>query len=131
MHKVLVLIVGLLISVSATAGIEIVLVKEGYGDCTVLVTHDATPDSDIGTLVFLSYTVVDGIHYPCEVDQGQVEQSLGLAVSRYISRADLKPVTSIFVGKIAAFPWVRKAWGIKSQSGSYSPLPHHEFSQLV
>ena len=131
MHKVLILIIGLLVSANVTAGIEVDLVKEEYGDCTVRVTHDATPDSGIGTLVFRSYTEVDGIHYPCEVDQGQVEQSLGLAVSRYISRADLKPVTSIFVGKIAAFPWVRKAWDVKSQSGSYAPLTHLEFSHLV
>ena len=131
MHKALVLVISLLVPASVTAGIEIVLVDKEYGDCTVRVTHDATPDSDIGTLVFRAFTVVDSIHYPCEVDQEQVEHSLGLAVSRYISRADLKPVTSIFVGKIAAYPWVRNIWDIKSQSGSYSPLSHREFSQLV
>ncbi len=131
MHKVYFLIFGLLVSTSNTAGIEIVLVKEKYGDCTVRVTHDATPDSDIGTLVFRSYTVVDNIHYPCEVDQEQVEHSLSLAVSRYLSRVDLKPVTSIFVGKIASFPWVRNAWDIKSQSGTHSSLSHRQFSQMV
>ncbi len=131
MLKTLFLFIGLFVSAKVTAGIEIVLVKEKYGDCTVRVTHDATPDSNIGTLIYRAYTVVDGIHYPCEVDQEQVEQSMGLAVSRYLSRTDLKPVTSIFVGKIAAFPWVRNAWDIKSQSGSYSPLSHREFSQLV
>jgi len=131
MHRVFVLIIGLFLSTNVKAGIEIVLVKEEYGDCIVRVVHDATPDSDIGTLVFRAYTVVEGIHYPCEVDQKQVEDSLGLAISRYLSQTDLKPVTSIFVGKIAAFPWVRNAWDIKSQSGSYSPLSHREFSQLV
>jgi len=131
MHKTLFLLIGLLVSTSATAGIEIALVKEEYGDCTVRVTHDATPDSEIGTLVFRSFIVIDNIHYPCEVDQEQVEHSLGLAVSRYLSSTDLKPVTSIFVGKIAAFPWVQMAWDIKSLSGTYSPLSHKEFSQLV
>ncbi len=131
MYKALVLIIGLLVSVRVNAGIEVVLVKQEYGDCTILVIHDATPDSDIGTLVFRSYTVVDKIHYPCEVDQQQVEHSLGLAVSRYLARADLKPVTSIFVGKIASFPWVRSAWEIKSQSGTHSSLSHRQFSQLV
>lgn len=131
MHKLLVLTIGLLVSASVTAGIEVVLVKEVYGDCTIRVTHSATPDSDIGTLVFRSYTVVDGLHHPCEADQEQVEHSLSLAVSRYLSRTDLKPVTSIFVGKIAAFPWVRMAWNTKSQSGTHSPLSHRDMNQLV
>ncbi len=131
MHKTLVFIIGLLVSTNATAGIENILVEEQYGDCTVRVTHDATPDSDTGTLVFRSYTVVESVHYPCEVDQKQAEHGLGLAISRYISRKDLKPVTSIFVGKIASFPWVRSAWDIKKKTGTYSPLSHREFSQLV
>ena len=140
MQKVVILIIGLLISAGSVAGIENVLVKEKYGECTVRVTHDActvrvthdaTPDSKIGTLVFRSYAVVDNIHYPCEVDQAQVEHSLGLAVSRYLNRSDLKPVTSIFVGKIASFPWVRNAWDIISQSGTYPRLSHQEFNKQL
>jgi hypothetical protein len=131
MYKTLALVIGLLVSASTIAGIEIDLVKEDFGNCTVRVTLDATPDSKIGTLVFRSFKIVDGIQYPCEIDQKIVEHSLGLAVSRYLSRPDIKPVTSIFVGKIAAFPWVRNAWKIKSQNGSYSPLSHQAFSQLV
>ena len=131
MYKTAVLVIGLLVYSNAISGIEVVLVKEKFGDCIVRIMHDATPDSDIGTLVFRSYRLADNIHYPCEVDRQQVEQSLRLAVSLYLSEGDLKPVTSIFVGKIAAFPWVRKAWDIESQSGMHEPLSHRAFSQLV
>ena len=131
MRIALLILFGLLFSNKAMAGVEFVLVKDVYGDCIVRITHDATPDADEGTLVFRSYIVEGGIHAPCDVDPDQVEQSLRLALSRYLARADLKPVTSIFVGKIAGFPWVRNIWAMESHSGSFEPLSHREFNQRV
>jgi len=113
------------------AGIETVLVEEQQGICTIRVTHDATPSSETGTIIFRSFSVLDGLHIPCEPTKSQVIESLAKGIAIYLSHEDLKPATSIMVGRISRFPWVNSAWQAKASSGTYKKMSSIEFNALV
>jgi len=131
MRKILVIIPALIFSAACFAGIETVLVEEKQGNCTVRVIHDATPSSETGTILFRSFIVVDGLHHPCNPTKSQVTRSLSRGFAIYISHGNLKPATSIMVGKISNFPWVKSDWHAKSQSGTYKKMSRSELNALV
>ena len=131
MHKYLALSLALALPVICFAGIETVLIEEQQGECTLRVTHDATPSSEIGTIVFRSFTVKDGLHFHCEPTKTQVIESLGKGIAIYLSDENLKPVTSIMVGRISRFPWVNLAWQAKARSGTYAKMSSTEFNAFV
>jgi hypothetical protein len=131
MGKLILLMGAIVFSTRVMAGIEVVLLEQQYENCTIRVTHDATPSSTIGTLVFRSYILVNRIQHYCFVEADQVEHSLGEAVARYRSNTGLKPVTSILVGRIGRFPWVKAAWEIDGAQGSFTRLSHRQFNERV
>jgi len=113
------------------AGIETVLNEEQQDSCTIRVSHDATPSSEIGTILFRSFTVLDGLHFPCELTKSQVTESLAKGIAKYISHQNLKPATSIMVGRISRYPWVNIAWQAKAKSGTYDKMTRTEFNTFV
>ena len=125
------LLLALFVPVVCFGGIETILVQERQGDCTARVLHDATPTSKIGTIDFRSYKVIDGLHHPCGLTKSQVKESLGRGLAKYVSDKNLKPATSIMVGRISRYPWVQSAWQARSQTGSYKKLSIAEFNALV
>lgn len=131
MRSNLVLVSALILPAICFAGIETVLIEEQQGNCTVRVVHDATPSSEIGTILFRSFTVNDGLHYPCELTKSQVTDSLNKGIAKYISLENMKPATSIMVGKISGFPWVKSDWHAKGRSGTYEKMSRAEFNALV
>ena len=131
MRKYLILDLVLALPAICFAGIETVLIEEQQGRCTLRVTHDATPSSEIGTILFRSFTVIDGMHFPCEPTKTQVIESLGKGIAIYISHDNLKPATSIMVGRISRFPWVNSAWQAKARSGTYEKMSSTEFNAFV
>ncbi len=131
MRNILVLVPALIFPVVCFAGIETLLVDEQQGRCTVRIVHDATPSSQIGTILFRSFVAIDGLHYPCELAKSQVTDSLIKGVAKYISHENLKPATSIMVGKIGSFPWVKSDWHAKGRSGTYEKMSRREFNALV
>ena len=112
-------------------GIETLLIEEQQGNCTIRISHDATPSSDIGTILFRSFTLVDGLQYPCHPAARQVTESLDKGIAEYRSRQNLKPATSIMVGRISRFPWVTAMWQARSESGSYRKLSISDFNALI
>ncbi len=113
------------------AGIETLLIGEQQGNCTIRVTHDATPSSMFGTLVFRSFVVIDSVHHPCAATKSHVRETLSKGIAQYIAYNNLKPITSIMVGKISHFPWIKSDWLNKSQSGSYEKMSRSDFNALV
>lgn len=131
MRNFLVLVTILTFSASSFAGIESVLVKEQHGKCTVRIVHDSTPSSQIGTIVFRSFKIIDGLHHTCDLTKDQVIDSLARGIAKYLSHEDLKPVSSIFVGRISRFPWINSSWQSKGQSGKYERMSNRDFNALV
>ncbi len=127
------LILFLILALPATsfAGIETILFEEQNGRCTLRITHDATPYSEVGTILFRSFTVIDGLHFPCKPTKTQVTESLGRGIAIYRSQENLKPATSIMVERISRFPWVNLAWQAKAKSGTYEKMSNTEFNHFV
>ena len=107
------------------------LVAEQYRDCTVRIFHDATPSSSEGTITFRSNKKTDGVFYPCEINESEVTASLSKGLAQYISQANLKPATSIMVGHISSYSWVRTLWEAQSKKGNIAELSYKEFNELV
>ncbi len=82
-------------------------------------------------LVFRSFTLKDGLHSPCEPTRTQVIDSLGKGIAIYLSDENLKPATSIMVGRISRFSWVNSAWQAKAKSGTYEKMSNTEFNAFV
>jgi hypothetical protein len=131
MRNILVLVPVLIFPTICFAGFETVLVEEQQGNCTIRVVHDAVPSFENGPILFRSFEVIDGVHYPCAPTRFQVTSILGKAIAKYISHENLKPATSIMVGKISSFPWVKSDWQTKGQSGTYEKMSITEFNALV
>ena len=115
----------------AGAGVETPLLLEIQGECTVRVVHDAIPDSSTGTLLFRSFRLIEGLSNPCDLTASQVAASLGRGIAAYLAQDNLKPATSLFVGRISRYPWVRSAWQQASLTGSYEKLGIDDFNALV
>lgn len=131
LRKLPVLIALLMAPAGAVAGVETPLLIEIQGECTVRVVHDATPDSTIGTLVFRSYRLVDGLSFPCDLTPAQASASLSRGVAAYKAQPELKPVGSVFVGRIERYPWVRSSWQAESLAQSREQLDIEAFNRLV
>jgi len=131
MRSIFVLVIALFLPTICFAGIETILIEEQQGNCTVRVAHDATPSSETGTIDFRSFRIIDGVHYPCEPTRSQVTDSLSKGIAKYISHGNLKPATSILVGNISGYPWVKSKWHANSQSGTYEKMSRSEFNALV
>ena len=115
----------------SSAGVETPLLLETQGECQVRVVHDATPDSTTGTLVLRAFQLIDGLAYACDVGPAQAAASLGRGVAAYLAQGDLKPATSVFVGRIGRYPWVREAWRLESGTDFRSRLDTDAFNALV
>ena len=127
----LVALVTTLVGGGVNAGVETPLLLETQGDCTVSVVHDATPDSITGTLMFRSFLLLDGLSHPCDLSRTQVSASLGRGIAAYRAQVELIPVTSIFVGRVSRYPWVRSAWQEQGSTGSFEKLGFDAFNALV
>jgi hypothetical protein len=116
-----------LISNFCYAGIEHELLLEQYNECMVRVTHDATPDSKTGAIIFRAYKIENGIHYPCEINENITSTSLNNAFQNYISLSDLKPVTSVMIGRLIRYLWARSFL----EKNSISKVTHAEFNKVI
>ena len=87
------------------AGIENDLLLEQYGNCNVRITHDATPDSETGTLIYRSYKIINSIHEPCEINQTIAYASFKKGFNNYLTKSELKPATSIMLGRLIRYSW--------------------------
>lgn len=109
------------------AGIENELLLEQYDTCTVRITHDATPDSKTATLVYRTYKVIDDIHQPCDINQEVVYKSLKESFNHYLNNAELKPVTSIMLGRLTRYPWARSFF----DKNPVAKTNHQEFNNII
>jgi len=124
-------LVACTLSSSGHAGIETELFSAQYGECTARVIHDAVPYSQTATIVFKSYRVADGVHHPCALSGQDARDSLDRALAGYLMKAELKQVTSIFIGRLIHYPWVVKTLEEGAGSGKRGHLSHKEFNKLV
>lgn len=128
-------IIALLIFLSfirlSYAGVKTELIEEQYRSCTVRIIHDATPSSIKGTIIFRSNKEIKGLLHPCEINEAEVTASLSRGLAQYISQASLKPATSIMVGHISSYPWVRALWEAQSKKSDFMRLSYKEFNELV
>ncbi len=109
------------------AGIKHELFLEQYNECTIRITHDATPDSKTGTIIFRSYKIENDVYYPCEINENITSTSLNNAFQYYVSRSDLKPFTSLMIGRLIRYPWARSFL-------ANNPIPkvtHAEFNKII
>jgi hypothetical protein len=125
-HLILICLISL-ISIFCYAGIEHELLLEQYNECTIRVTHDATPDSTTGTILFRSFKIEEGIHYPCDINENIASISLNKAFQHYSLRSDLKPVTSVMLGRLIRYPWARNFLN----TNSITKVSHKEFNQII
>lgn len=105
MSKSTLLIILMLLSYNAHAGIETILLDKSHGDCIIRITHDAIPTSKTGSIVFRSYKLLNGVHEPCPPQKNDISTSLDSAFEVYRQK-QLKPATSIFIGRLIHYPWV-------------------------
>lgn len=105
MSKTTLPIILMLLSYNAHAGIETILLDKGPGDCIIRITHDATPSSKTGAIVFRSFKPLNGVHEPCPPQKDDVSTSLSSAFEVYRQK-QLKPATSIFIGRLIHYPWI-------------------------
>jgi hypothetical protein len=89
------------------AGVEHELLVEKQNECTIRITHEATPDSETGSIIFKSYKIEDNIHSPCETSEASVSIFLNKAFQQYSSHSDLKPITSIMIGRLIRYSWAK------------------------
>lgn len=109
------------------AGIENELLLEQHNECTIRITHDATPDSETGTIIFRSYKIKDNVHYACEINENTVSISLNNAFQYYVSRSDLKPVTSVMIGRLIRYLWARSYL----ENNPVPKVTHAEFNKII
>ncbi len=109
------------------AGVEKELFLKQYDSCTVRITHDATPDSKTGVLIFRSYKVSNGLHQPCDIDQEIAFNSFKDGFKIYLSSPDLKPITSIFIGRLIRYPWARHVL----KTNPISKTDHQGFNKII
>lgn len=109
------------------AGIKNELLLKQYDECIIDISHSATPDSVTGTIIFKSYRIKEGIHYPCYTNEKNVSASLKKAIQYYSSRTDLKPITSIMIGRLIRYHWIKDYL-------ENNPAPksnHQEFNKII
>ncbi|ARU55378.1 hypothetical protein OLMES_1299 [Oleiphilus messinensis] len=100
----------ILLSTNAQAGIETLISKAQVAGCTITLTHDATPDAEWGTLIYRVYRVEAGVHVPCSLSVEDIRLSLAQALERYAGVSGLKPVESLFIGRLERYSWVAEAF---------------------
>jgi hypothetical protein len=125
-HLILICLFSL-ISNFCYAGIEHELLLEQYNECTIRVTHDATPDSTTGTILFRSFKIEEGIHYPCDINENIASISLNKAFQQYSLLSGLKPVTSIMIGRLIHYPWAKDYL----KNNPISKTMHQEFNNTL
>ncbi len=114
------------------AGIEAELFLKQYEACTVRIYHDATPDATSGVLVIRPYLEKDGVHERCEsLDKKHITQSLTQALQAYKKRDDLKPVTSLMLGRLVNYPWIKTTLAAQAGVPSVKKLSRRQFNAFV
>lgn len=118
-HKVLITSL-LLISQNVFAGVTHLLYEETFSECYATASHDAVPGGE-GVLVIRAAT---NDHEFCTVDQQHLLQVLERGLIKLKEESELSAITSIFLGRIHAYPWmshyilesseVNKLWDTKS-----------------
>ena len=132
MRSILIAALALIWPLSSTAGIETELFLKQYDACTVRVQHDATPSSKTGVIVIRVFTEQDGVQARClSLDKKHITQSLGTALARYKKRADLKPVTSLMLGRLVNYPWIRTSLEAKAGAAPVKKLSREQFHAFV
>ena len=93
-----------LVNMPALAGIDTDLYRQSHNGCTIEIQHSATTDFDFATLLFRAHKKVEGIYQRCAISELDAKQSLEKAFALYLQK-DLKPVTSIFIGRLENYAW--------------------------
>ena len=117
----------LLLSFNSHAGIETRLLQEKYASCTIRISHDALATAKTGSLVFKSFILLNDVHQPCAPSRQHIHDSLDRALTSF-GQQKLKPLTSLFIGRLIHYPWIRD--DLARQAPLPKTLPPHKRTEL-
>ncbi len=131
MHRKLVLVLLLVMSSRCFSGVDTLLYSSELEGCKIDVSHSAAPRASTGTILFSAYTIIDGIHRACEVTKVAVSNTLSKGLSALSAEKNLVPVSSIRIGHIQNYKWVKAQLYKISQEDKRTRIGYQEFNKLI
>jgi|GEM_PF-1371908 len=105
LKSLLVLLNGLFFATSLWAG-EMQLIKQQLSGCEFSLVHHQTEGFESATLVFRATQLETGIVNACSVSPEDAERSLIEGLQQLNQFNGLKPVSSLFIGRLVRYPWM-------------------------
>jgi hypothetical protein len=99
--------------------------------CVKEVSHSAAVGSTTGTILFSSFEIIDGVQWACEASANTVAKVLSKGLSEYKNKKNLVPITSVRIGHLQYYKWIKIIMEEKSKSGQYERLNFEEFNKFV
>jgi len=131
MYRNILLVLSVFLSASCFAGVDTILHFSEIENCKIEVSHSATPKSKTGTILFSSYKTINGINMTCNIGKKAVIKSLSHALSVLATKENLANVTSVRIGHIQYYKWVKAYLESKANSTTRERIGYKKFNELI